>query len=182
MTSENPSGQQKPGRMTEMTPMAQLLTSLRCRLQLAPSRQPHTWLKAGPRCSHCTKATVKWDWWPQLDTWLHLTSKPCNTPPPSQHPSGVFGACGLETALSLQTFPEIFASHPFRWKWKCKLRKNGINNTNWGLWEKMLVLESDYSTWICHAIRSLSGFSCLLTNACISLLPHIVLFPYLIRA
>lgn len=28
MTSENPSGQQKPGRMTEMTLMAQLLTSL----------------------------------------------------------------------------------------------------------------------------------------------------------
>lgn len=152
MTSENPSGQQKPGRMTETTLMAQLLTSLRCRLQLAPSRQPHTWLKAGPRCSHCTKAAVKWDWWSQLGT------------------------------LSLQTFPKIFASCPFRWKWKCKLRKNGINNTNWGLWEKMLVLESDYSTWICHAIRSLSGFSCLLTNACISLLPHIVLFPYLIRA
>lgn len=79
MTSENPSSQQKPGRMTEMTLMAQLLTSLRCRLKLAPSRQPYTWLKSGPRCSHFTKATVKWDWWPQLDTWLHLTSKPRST-------------------------------------------------------------------------------------------------------
>lgn len=60
-------------------------------------------------------------------------------------------------------------------------KKNVINNTNCRPLGEILVLESDYSAWICHAIRSLSGFSWLFTYSYISLLPHMVLLPYLIR-
>lgn len=60
-------------------------------------------------------------------------------------------------------------------------KKNVINNTNCRPLGEILVWKSDYSAWICHAIRSLSGFSWLFTYAYISLLPHMVLFPYLFR-
>lgn len=45
--------------------MTQLMTTLPCRLKLAPSSHCYPWLKSGSKCSHFTKATVKWDWCPR---------------------------------------------------------------------------------------------------------------------
>lgn len=206
----------------ETTLMARLLTTLRYRLKLAPSSQRYPWLESQSKCTHFTKATVKWDWCP--GGWkgprcvgaavrhTNAFSMPFFFPPglplgctSSLSPLTQGLRPGAPLAPSVYKTPRLkyiqrlVQKHlmfvalrplcPFKleksfclsspqMEMVMQARKNVINNTNWGpLWENF----SSYSAWICHAIRSLSGFSWLFTYACISHLPHMVFFPYLIR-
>lgn len=79
---------------TETALMARLLTTLPYRLKLAPSSQCHPWLKSRSKCTHFTKATVKWDLWPGGCRGPVVWGRCCGTPlqsafsPPSMFPFG----------------------------------------------------------------------------------------------